>query len=513
MSSCEPGFWSAACAKADRALAADPYFGDSTRIHACVLARYRFGVELFRDALPSLSESAAALAGWSDEDCDLLFRDPGLRLAMERAFTNLERGRLSSPDPIEDFLPAAMGEFAAGYGTSYSAARLSTGKRLGDGRSPWIGRFHTTNDPRLEPLCQNFVGWISNRTECIDPYDRALKKLRKATALLASILPHVGKSALGHISAVGLLHANSEEGVLLSGTGGDFVPSTIVLSPSQLENPWDAAGHLLHEGLHAKLFDVVRSHSLLNSEKSVFIPWREVRFTLIRALFSFHVYVHMLLFKAAAEHIGQPYFLLYGEPRSYRTRAQAMSVAHESQEVEYGRSIDRAMFFADKLTGEWSCYLSTDGRRLVQWLMDCIAQVEPALAPQVDRESDPKEGRNSSPSIITSPSMTTRGQASLEQVPGLKMRPLPELGYLLLFNPEHPKLHWLNPKAWLIFELCDGRAESGAYAQYAEVFPGGTSPGEIARELREGIDELVRLNLVRTARSTTARSRRRGGVR
>lgn len=135
----------------------------------------------------------------------------------------------------------------------------------------------------------------------------------------------------------------------------------------------------MHEGLHLKLFDVVRSHSLIREERSVVIPWRAVRFTLVRALFSFHVYTHMLLFKAATEAADPAVFQRFGEPGSYQSRAHAMSVAKTDQTANYGRSLDRARFLRDKLQGEWSAGLTEEGQSLVEWLTTSLDGIEPTL--------------------------------------------------------------------------------------------------------------------------------------
>lgn len=41
--------------------------------------------------------------------------------------------------------------------------------------------------------------------------------------------------------------------------------------------------------------------------------------------------------------------------------------------------------------------------------------------------------------------------------PELRVRPVPELGYCLVFTPARPMLYTLNAAAWLLLELCDGQ--------------------------------------------------------
>lgn len=83
------------------------------------------------------------------------------------------------------------------------------------------------------------------------------------------------------------------------------------------------------------------------------------------------------------------------------------------------------------------------------------------------------------------------------KAPGLQLKRLPELGYLLVFTPERPRFHWLNAKAWLIFELCEDSSEEEIFADYATTWCPGERRGELRAELRAGIHELVQSGLVR----------------
>ncbi|WNZ60203.1 hypothetical protein QEG98_29955 [Myxococcus sp. MxC21-1] len=77
---------------ADRALARHSVFGDSPRILAKVLTRYRFGVELFAERLPSLARAASTVESLGDADARRVFFDPLVRLTLEQAFSDLEAG-------------------------------------------------------------------------------------------------------------------------------------------------------------------------------------------------------------------------------------------------------------------------------------------------------------------------------------------------------------------------------------------------------------------------------------
>ena len=89
---------------------------------------------------------------------------------------------------------------------------------------------------------------------------------------------------------------------------------------------------------------------------------------------------------------------------------------------------------------------------------------------------------------------------------GVKARPVPEMGFCLVYTPENPNLYTLNPTSWLIMELCDGvtyptlerrywNEVNEAYEEDTQgvspfVAPPRPAKPEVRRELREGLAEL-----------------------
>jgi hypothetical protein len=366
----------------EHALSTHPELGDSARIERRVVERYRFGLEILSDHLPSLGAAAALVSRWPAEEARRFFLDPGLRLALEDALARLERGTLRSPDPLEGWLPAALAAHRQDPRTTYTESRACPPgpRRVGPERSAWVGQLDQASDPRLQELRANLAASLPSSSTCLAATPALLEQLDRACSLLAAVLPRLGPAVLRHIAAIGVIETRLEEGSLLSASGGDVAPSTMVVSPRQLENPWDAAGHLLHEGLHLKLFDVARAQSFLREpDVLVDIPWRSVQFTMARVVFSFHVYVHMLLFRAAVDGMGARCFETYGEPRAVPTRAQPMSVVRNDDTARFGRSIDRTRFLHQRLSGPWARHLSPDGARLVDWLVACVERIEPAV--------------------------------------------------------------------------------------------------------------------------------------
>jgi hypothetical protein len=81
--------------------------------------------------------------------------------------------------------------------------------------------------------------------------------------------------------------------------------------------------------------------------------------------------------------------------------------------------------------------------------------------------------------------------------PDLRLKPLDDLGCLLVFTPDRPRIHWLNAKSWLIFELCEQATEREVFAHYVTAAPAGVSADEVLRELRVGLKSLVANGIVR----------------
>ncbi len=52
------------------------------------------------------------------------------------------------------------------------------------------------------------------------------------------------------------------------------------------------------------------------------------------------------------------------------------------------------------------------------------------------------------------------------RVPGVRLRPVPELGTCLAYTPARPRLHQLNPTAWLVLELAEGRDHAALEAAF-----------------------------------------------
>lgn len=82
------------------------------------------------------------------------------------------------------------------------------------------------------------------------------------------------------------------------------------------------------------------------------------------------------------------------------------------------------------------------------------------------------------------------------KVANLRVRPVEEMEVCLVFTPDNPKLYSLNPTAWLIFELCDGRRLEELESAYYDIVEPLRSREDVRRDVRGGIEELERMGIV-----------------
>lgn len=94
---------------------------------------------------------------------------------------------------------------------------------------------------------------------------------------------------------------------------------------------------------------------------------------------------------------------------------------------------------------------------------------------------------------------------TFRRTPGLRVRPVPELGTCLVFTPSppapRPRLHRLNPTAWLLLEIASraGGPEAREAEFLARVAP-SLSEAEARKQLREGLAMLVDAGILEAER-------------
>ncbi|MEU0037576.1 hypothetical protein [Streptomyces sp. NPDC006333] len=73
----------------------------------------------------------------------------------------------------------------------------------------------------------------------------------------------------------------------------------------------------------------------------------------------------------------------------------------------------------------------------------------------------------------------------------MRPRPVPEWGCLLVYTPSRPGVHYLDPRSWLMYELCDGRTYEEITAEYSEAVPEGTAPETVSELVNKGLEALL----------------------
>jgi hypothetical protein len=338
-----------------------------------------------------------------------------------------------------------------------------------------------------EALVGKFIGHkqLSGQFQQAGPPAAGL--IDEAAELLTAVLPQLGPGVIEHIAAVGLLAGTGPEGRQLSAAGGDLVPGTIVLHPCVLESVWTTAGLLLHEGLHLKAFDITRSFSLVaDADVTVEVPWRrQVRWDVRRVLFAFHVYAHVALFHAAAAYRAGELSDRFGDPPENAAVSRGAA-------GEYASAVQRAAFLGEQLAGSLTASLTSDGRRMVGWLLESTAPLigwppPPPRRDTANRQAAPDAGSQGEPS----PPLPRYARAT-----GVVVRPVPELEMAFAYNPGDRVVSCLNLNAWAVLELCDGPAS--IEPAYRDLVRARLPPAEARRQLRLALGQLAARGLIET---------------
>jgi Coenzyme PQQ synthesis protein D (PqqD) len=75
----------------------------------------------------------------------------------------------------------------------------------------------------------------------------------------------------------------------------------------------------------------------------------------------------------------------------------------------------------------------------------------------------------------------------------------------MVFTPDDPEVYTLNPSAWLVLRLCDGRSENEIAAAYHAVAEPMLSRKEAQSEVRAGIESLMRKRIVEAVNRRTGK--------
>jgi len=470
-------------------LAGHADFGEASLIWQRAEARLRFAAEVLGEQLADVAEALRTAEG---KGClPQVLRDPLVRMATEAALQHLALGGPAEPGDLVEILAQAAARAIPGDDRVPTQIEEGCGLRAGPGGWLWLLGLPRSPGPltgRLTRACaENFIE-LADRTGELNPAtEQTAEQAARACDLLGSVLPELAPQVIRHATALGLVTASGQDGVLLSAAGGAPLPGLIMIRPGQLERPWDAAGRILHEALHLKLFDICVSRSLIaNPAGGTGVPWRPARWDIRRVLAAFHVYAHLTLFQAAVRSCGGRLAGKFGDPPDNPG-------VSPSPYPGYQRPDQRLRYLAEQLAGPLADDLTLAGRRFVAWQLDAIApltgwQITPASRP-ADRDAHPAAGYT--------------------RVHGVVARLDPQARSGLIFNPASGLLHVVNLSGWVAFNLCDGRDLDAWRRSYADVTASKLTAADAAGHLDAALIQLREAGLITAVTEPAASHERR----
>ncbi|MFD8421802.1 hypothetical protein [Streptomyces sp. NPDC059466] len=70
---------------------------------------------------------------------------------------------------------------------------------------------------------------------------------------------------------------------------------------------------------------------------------------------------------------------------------------------------------------------------------------------------------------------------------------------MLAYTPRRPDIHYLNPVAWVVVELCDGSSGSQIFASFKELNKGRIGEPELQETFESAMAQLLEKELIATA--------------
>ncbi|WP_342376830.1 HEXXH motif-containing putative peptide modification protein [Myxococcus stipitatus] len=443
-------------------------FGDSSRIVGRVIERYKFALEVLARSNPRLQALASRVELLDVRSVDMLLGDLLVRAELEAAVSRIESSGPSGAESekLASLLEDALGPTPRERGPGLARRGMERELIVGPSARTWVWDLPDASTPLADTLRESiqkgFMPGAQSSVNILRPTPRGVQGLERACTLLHRLVPHMADSIFRHLHSIAVAHIRGARGRMLTGSGGDGTPCMIFIDPDELENPWDTAGHILHEGIHLKLSDLIRTGAIVTDDEPVDLPWGR-RTALSNTLFAFHAYVHMHVFRAAVEHLGPACHAEFGAPRDYQAPAHAMSVVNNETAVPYSRAEERLDFLHAQLSGPLSPRLTPHGRQLVAWLWDTLRPFERASTGPIESVAAPPRAPPSS--------------ARYRKGTHLSLRRSPSSEALFALDPRTQRIVTLNLAAWLAFELCEDKTEEEMLSAYTASLGLGTERG------------------------------------
>ena len=82
------------------------------------------------------------------------------------------------------------------------------------------------------------------------------------------------------------------------------------------------------------------------------------------------------------------------------------------------------------------------------------------------------------------------------KTPNIRVRPVHELELCLVFTPDDPNVYSLNPSAWMVMELCNGRNWDELEKAYRDAVQGFGPVENLTEELADAVRDLEAKGIV-----------------
>ncbi|WP_394842828.1 HEXXH motif-containing putative peptide modification protein [Pendulispora brunnea] len=425
------------------------------------MERYKFALDVFAARDPGFREFAAQIESLDEAAADRFFGDFLVRAELEMAIERLETGKDEAwGKSLFAVLDMALGAMSQHPESTISQHAMARRFVVGPRKQTWVwdlpDESTAIGDKLGEIVRTRFMPGSDCTFEPIRPTPKMVENLDRAIALAHHLVPEMTSSVFRHLHSIAIGHIRGPGGRRLTGSGGDPTPCMIFLDPDELENPWDTAGHILHEGMHVKLADLCRAGHIADEDR-VELPWRGTT-ALSNCVFAFHAYVHLQVFRAAVERFGPAHHAEFGAPQDYKALAHPMSVVN-TKTGPFARAEQRLDHYYQQLVGAWARRVTPYGHALVAWAWDALRPLNRRLA------SEPAHAGSSQ--MAPKGSMTEASSARCERRDDVLLRRSPRCSALFALEPRSHKILTLNLPAWLAFELCDGKTEREILAAYA----------------------------------------------
>ena len=367
-------------------LAGHATFGDCCGILDRAITYYLRGLEAIAGEQPVARQLYEALAeAPSDRLLDTL-GDPVVRVTINDMLEAAKQEDHSLSGKSEKLLVSVLEHVRTRVPGLPTMAGISTCSRV-SGTIPSItiwdnGTSSSALKQRFEALFADEIATsVSSRRAVLRNLDPTLTEpIDRGHALLVGLLPDLAPSLLAHVRLISIVDTEDQtqwtarsRADLCQNVSTHAIPTTIFLSPTPLQTPWHAAEALLHEAAHKKLSDMVLTRSIFRSgfdtENSPTIraiwnrslSWNSADWSIDRALFAFHVYVHLALFFARIAQVENSLFDEFGSsPNSFRHQLE--------------HALDRASYLGRNLAVHADQELGDDGRALVEWLLQVLSR-------------------------------------------------------------------------------------------------------------------------------------------